>query len=360
MLLDYIINFSLLFTFVIFFYFVYQHLAEYHDAYIDLHPWAVGVTTAIIGLLLMKTSIHVSNDVIGDIRNVVILIAGLIGGPISIFLSSLLIGIFRIYILGVTEVSIIAGLNTMFMGVILSIFASWKPITFRNMHYYLAYTIIQLGFGIVVLTTNMDNRLLGISSLFLSSIPALYTTVFVLNLFKKQFEQMNTIKKLAETDYLTNLPNIRKFKSILDESIENHHNFTLLLIDIDHFRDVNTTYGHIAGDEILKQVGQCLKQFAEEHEDAYTARVSGEEFYIVCKYAAPAFGLHYAYEMSKCISQSPFTIPDGQKVSITVSIGVANYPDNGKNIPELITATNQALQQAMSKGTSQIVHFNNI
>ncbi|HWI46675.1 MAG TPA: diguanylate cyclase [Rummeliibacillus sp.] len=359
-ILDYIINFSLLFTFVIFFYFVYEYLEQYRDEYTHLHPWVVGVASAITGLLLMETSIHFSNGVIGDLRNVVILISGLVGGPISMIVSSFLIGLFRIYLLGITTTSIFAGLNTMIMGLILSLLTRWKPISYRNMHYYLAYTIVQEVFGIVFLNTDNNSRLLGIFTLVVNSIPALYITVFVINLFRKQFERIRVIEKLAETDYLTDLPNIRKFKSIVEEYIENGENFTLLLIDIDHFRNVNSTYGHLVGDEILKQIGQYLKQFVREHEGANTARISGEEFYVTCKQVAPAFGLHYAHEISKLISQNPYFISDDHKISITVSIGIANFPDNGKSISELATATDQALMQATSQGKNQIIHYNNI
>lgn len=339
---------------------MYQFLEQYHDAYKDLHPWVVGVVSAITGLLLMKTSIHFSNNVIGDIRNVIILIAGLIGGPLSIVVSSVLIGLFRIYITGITTTSIFAGLDTTITGLILALFAKWKPISIRNMHYYLAYSIILFGFGIIFLSKDSESRLLGISTLLFTSIPALYITVFVLNQSRKQFERIHVIEKLADTDYLTDLPNSRKFKSIVDEFIVNREHFTLLLIDIDHFRKVNSTYGHLVGDEILKQIGYHLKQFVLEHEDTNTARISGEEFYVACKEVAPAFGLQYAYEISKMISQNPFISSNGRKIPITVSIGVANFPDNGKSIPELAAATDQALMKAVSQGNNKIMHYNNI
>lgn len=339
---------------------MYEFLEQFHDSLKDLHPWIVGVLSAITGLLIIKTSIHFGNGVIGDLRNVIILIAGLIGGPISIAVSSALIGLFRIYIIGMTTTSIIAGLNTIFTGFILALFAKWKPISYRNMHYYLAYTIIQFGFAIIFLSKDEKSALLGISTLLFTSMPALYITVFVLKLFRKQFERIDVIKKLADTDYLTDLPNSRKFESIIDEFIKNNEHFTLLLIDIDHFRKVNSTYGHLVGDEILKQIGQHLKQFVLEHEGANTARISGEEFYIACKQIAPAFGLQYAHELSKMISQKPFHSSDGRKIPITVSIGVANFPDNGKSISELAAATDQALMRAVSQGNNKIIHYNNI
>lgn len=353
-------NFSLLFTFVTFFYFLYEYLEQYHDKYHELHPWIVGIASAITGLLLMKTSIHYGNGVIVDTRNVMILIAGLVGGPISIAVSAILIGLFRIFLAGISTTSIIAGANTIFLGFILSLFSQWKPITFRNMHYYLSYMIVQVCIGYAITSKDLESRLLGISAFIIVNVTAFYATIFVLGLFRKQFERIRFIRKLAETDYLTDLPNSRKFKSIIDQHIENNDEFTLLLVDIDHFRSVNTTYGHVVGDEILKQIGQHLKKFVQEHEGTNTARVSGEEFYVICKHAAPAFGLHYAYEISKHIAKNPFIVSDGRKIPITVSIGIANYPDNGKNIRELFTATNRALMQAVSKGTSQIIHFNHI
>ncbi|MGX9133097.1 GGDEF domain-containing protein [Rummeliibacillus sp. JY-2-4R] len=359
MILDLIINFSLLFTFTVFFYFVYEYLQQILDSYLDLHPWYVGVASAITGLLLMVTAIHFNNHVIQDIRNVIIIIAGLIGGPISIAVSSVLIGLFRIYIAGISYSSVFAGLNTMIMGLFLSLFAIWKPISLRNMHYYLVYTILQISIALALLSKDSED-LIFIITLIINSVPALYATVFVLNLMRKRFDRIHAIEKLAETDYLTNLPNIKKFKSIIDEYLQNNEDFSILLIDIYHFREINTTYGHIVGDEVLKQIGKCLNQFVLEHDGMDTARISGEEFYVVCKHTAPAFALHYAHAISKQIHQNPIILSKGRKIQIAVSIGIANYPDNGEDIPSLIIATNQALDQAAMQGKNQIVHVNNV
>ncbi|WP_102693138.1 diguanylate cyclase [Rummeliibacillus pycnus] len=359
-ILDYIINFSLLFTCSIFFYLVFEYLEQHLNEYKDLHPWVVGVASAITGLLLLETSIQFNNGVIVDIRNVIILISGFIGGPISIIVSSFLIGLFRIYLLGVSTTSIFAGLNTIILGLILSLLMKWKPISYRNMHYYLLYTILQIGIGIAFLDNNQNSRLSGIFILVVTSIPAFYTTLFVLHLIKKYFERIYIIERLAEIDYLTKLPNIRKFKNIIEEYIDHNENFTLLLIDIDNFRNVNSTYGHLIGDEILKQIGQYLKQFTLEHEGTTTARISGEEFYVSCKKVAPAFGLYYAHEISKLISQNPFFVSNEHKIPITVSIGIVNFPDNGKSISELASAADKALMKANLQGKKQIVHYNHL
>ncbi len=212
----------------------------------------------------------------------------------------------------------------------------------------------------IALLSKDSEDYLGIITLIITSIPALYATVFALNLMRKQFDRIHVIEKLAETDYLTNLPNTKKFKNVIDGYLQNNVDFSILLIDLYHFREINTTYGHLVGDKILKQIGKYLNQFALEHDGIDVARVSGEEFYVVCKHAAPAFALYYAHAIRKHIHQNPFILSDGRKISITVSIGIANYPENGKDITDLVHATNHALKQAASQGKSQIVHFNNI
>ncbi|AMX00859.1 GGDEF domain-containing protein [Rummeliibacillus stabekisii] len=359
MFLEYAVYFSLLFTFVISFYLAYQLLEQSTGIYKEFHPWIVGFAASITGLLLMKASTHFKSEYLinGDLRNVLLLLSGWLGGPISMGIAATLIGITRIYISGLSEISIHSGILTIIVGLILSLLAWWKPIKFRNLHYYLLLSILFYASSIAL---NAENWLISAVLLFIISIPALYITAFVIRLLNNQFNKIHTIEKMVETDFLTGLPNIRKCKCIIDRYIQSEIPFALLLIDIDQFSKINMKHGVMVGDQFLRKIGELLKEFNREHPGSTSIRISGEEFYLICKDLPPASSLQYAYDISKSISKMSVDLEDGSSASISVSVGIANYPENGKTIYEIAQSTHDAFRLATTKGNNQIVHYNQI
>ncbi|MBK3495682.1 diguanylate cyclase [Viridibacillus sp. YIM B01967] len=359
MLLDLIINFSILFTFVVLSYWIYESLEPYQFKDMELHPWIVGLVAGITSLLLMGTAVHFQNGIIGDARFVSILISGLVGGPIAIAVSSVIVGIFRFYVYGLSETSISAGVDILVIGCVLA-FVSWKrPITFRNIYFYFTFLIVQDCIVIFILSDNWIYGFQNTIQTLLFNFGVLYVTLLVLKSFRNQFERMRKIEEMAETDYLTGLANNRRFQQVIDELLTNDEPFSLLLIDIDSFKKVNNTYGHPVGDEILQKIGAQLKDFVTTI-NGEAARISGEEFYVVCRDAAPAISIHDAHRIRTQIAKTPFVVSTGHVITITVSIGICSYPDNGKTLTDLAFLADRAVMKAIEKGQNQIVHVNQL
>ncbi|MGE7622132.1 diguanylate cyclase [Viridibacillus sp. NPDC096237] len=359
MLLELVINFSILFTFVIFSYWLYESLQPYQASFSELQPWIVGLVAGLTGLLLMGTAVHYQNNIISDGRFVSILLSGLIGGPIAIAISSLIIGIFRIYVFGLSETSILSGLNILTIGCVITLISIKKPITFRNVNFYFTYIVVQVCIIFFILSDTWTHGLQNVIETALFYFISFYITLLVLKSIRNQFDRMRETEKMAETDYLTGLPNNRRFQQIIDDLLSNNDPFSLILIDIDSFKKVNKTYGHPVGDEILQQIGTQLKDFVKPI-DAEAARISGEEFYIVCKDAPPAYGIHYANLIRSQIAKTPLVVSTGHVISITVSVGICSYPDNGKTSKDLAFSADKAIMQAIARGTNQIVHVNQL
>ncbi|GAA3401017.1 diguanylate cyclase domain-containing protein [Paenibacillus hodogayensis] len=152
------------------------------------------------------------------------------------------------------------------------------------------------------------------------------------------------------TDALTGLPNHKALEKALQERIERDEPVALALIDVDHFHEVNHLLGSEAGDEVLKRIAEMLS----EEGGASAFRVSGDEFAI----ALDGVSLEQAFlGMEKLrlrveTDQGSFALPDGQ--TLTLTIGVAQYPRDGKTEGALRRAASAALVSAKETGRNQV------
>lgn len=359
MILSLIINFSILFTFIVLAYFLYEFFGGFKKEYRSYYPILVGCGAGIVAILVMKTSLQLSPNVIGDTRSAVLLLAIIIGGPQAGIITAVLAGLFRMISADFSINTMIFGLNTIFVGTVLSLIAMKIPITSKNIHAYIWPCILEFLFFIIIATpvTWHDP---SIWILTLANAFAFYATYGVLHIFKKQFAYTRAVEKLADTDYLTGVPNNRIFREELNRLTNNRLSFALILIDIDRFRAVNHHYGHLYGDEILKQLAKILDDYAQEHNSLLT-RVSGEEFYLICYDAAPAIALNYASELRLLLCNHPFILSNFKEVRLTASFSIVNYPDNAITSESLVKLADDIRQsQSNSKQLNSIIHANQL
>jgi diguanylate cyclase (GGDEF)-like protein len=129
------------------------------------------------------------------------------------------------------------------------------------------------------------------------------------------------------TDPLTGWHNRRYLQSRLHEELARCRReqtpLTCLMIDVDHFKSVNDRFGHLAGDEVLRQLAQCIS--AEVRGSDVSARYGGEEFVVLLPGTGNAAGFRLAERIRATVASEPFEIPDAAPLPVTVSIGVAEY-----------------------------------
>ena len=359
MILSLIINFSILFTFIVLAYFLYEFFGGFKKEYQPYYPILVGCGAGIIAILVMKTSLHLSSEVIGDTRSAVLLLAIIIGGPQAGFITAVIAGLFRMISADFSMNTMIFGLNTIVIGSVMSLIAMKIPITSKNVHAYIWPCVLEFLFFIIIVTpVTWDDPSLW--TLTFMSAFAFYATYGVLYIFKKQFAYTRAVEKLADTDYLTGVPNNRIFREELNRLTNNRLAFALILIDIDRFRAVNHHYGHLYGDEILKQLAKILDDYAQEHNSLLT-RVSGEEFYLICYDAAPAIALNYASELRMLLRERAFILSNFEEVHVTASFSIVNYPDNAITSESLVRLADDIRQsQSNSKQLNSILHANQL
>jgi diguanylate cyclase (GGDEF)-like protein len=172
----------------------------------------------------------------------------------------------------------------------------------------------------------------------------------------RQLEDMLTrVETLAITDPLTGLFNRRRFETILElefkKTLRYQTPLSCLMIDIDHFKSVNDTFGHQAGDVVLKEVALLIQRNIREVDTA--ARWGGEEFAVLVPTINRENASAPANRILKAVGNHKF--PDITDLSITVSIGIAGIPnpqiDTGQ---KLVHAADLAMYEAKKKGRNRI------
>ena len=167
-----------------------------------------------------------------------------------------------------------------------------------------------------------------------------------------------TVETLAITDSLTGLYTRRYFFERYDEelrrSMRHGFKFSFLMLDIDDFKKCNDTYGHLVGDVVLKEIAHIAKAGTREIDLA--ARYGGEEFSIILPETDRAGAMLVAERMRKRIEENIFKAYD-EKLKMTVSIGLAVYPDDSREISDLIERADKALYAAKSSGKNIVCEY---
>jgi two-component system cell cycle response regulator len=175
-------------------------------------------------------------------------------------------------------------------------------------------------------------------------------------------DTLEALRKLATHDQLTSLLNRREFDRILAEERERSrrfgHPFALVLVDIDHFKSVNDTYGHPAGDAVLQEVAIRLTRGLRDVDRA--ARFGGEEFALIIMQGDRKVALEAAQRACAAVQSSPISIEGGPELKLTVSAGAAAMPADAMSGAELVVAADKALYAAKSRGRNRAVGFSDL
>ena len=163
-------------------------------------------------------------------------------------------------------------------------------------------------------------------------------------------------EQLSRVDGLTGLYNHRYLHQLLDSEIPRSdrygHQISLVMIDVDDFKRYNDVNGHPAGDKLLRQLSQLLKEHTRETD--HVARYGGEEFAIVLTETDKSGAGKFAARLVQSIERTRFDHEESQRTGrITVSIGVATYPEDAVSKTDLIERADVALYQAKAEGKNQ-------
>ncbi|MGM8215508.1 diguanylate cyclase [Bacillaceae bacterium W0354] len=355
MMEDLIVNIAILIAFIFFWHqmFTTRRLTFNSPIWVKM---ADGVLGGFLGIILMHFSIYVNDITILDLRHIPVVIVAYYGGIIPPLIAAAIISVGR-YMIDI-NISSHASLVMMFVIALGSGLISYyvKMINWKKWLVLLFYsqTIFSIALYIVApdYSEVVDAAILHIVFSICGGFIAFYFVRYV----RKNSEMLLTYKEYARIDTLTGLYNVRTFHHYYEKYIklakEEQVPFVLMMLDIDHFKEVNDTHGHMAGDEVLKQLADLFKR--EAGKDARVTRNGGDEFAILYSGKALPEVREIAERIRNKVKLTPFILPTGKAIHLTISIGLAQYHPSMENDHILYQIADDALYHAKSSGRNLI------
>lgn len=167
------------------------------------------------------------------------------------------------------------------------------------------------------------------------------------------FEKIN---ELIITDDLTELYNSRHFSELIDYELERArrygNNLSLVFFDLDYFKLVNDTHGHLVGSRILSEIGALVKKYTRRVNLA--ARYGGDEFVMLLPSTDKEGAIKMANDLLEIIRENPFKADDNTPINLTASFGVSTFPDHADSKTELIQLADKAMYSVKDSGRNGV------
>lgn len=359
MLLSFFQNACILITFLT----IIQHFARDKNIFENLpirKRIIVGIYSGILGVILMINTVPVVDGVIIDFRYVPILLSALYCGYLPSIISSIIIGVFRFLFFGVSLSSIIGLICALILGFGFGFIYSLK--VSRRIKFFYGMFIVSLV-SIVSLVIILKDLLLILISLILiigGYLIVSYFSIKYTDYIIETIEMYQKLKKEATKDYLTGLNNVRQFndsfKKFSNLAIRKGEELSILLIDVDFFKSINDTYGHDAGDIILKGIARIFIDTCRDYD--VISRMGGEEFSILLLNCSSFKAFKIAERIRNKAENTDFYISDNKAIKITISVGISSYPELTSETENLLKDADIALYKAKNSGRNKVVILN--
>ncbi|MGR9087771.1 MAG: transporter substrate-binding domain-containing diguanylate cyclase, partial [Gammaproteobacteria bacterium] len=175
---------------------------------------------------------------------------------------------------------------------------------------------------------------------------------YIVSKYKARLVALNKeLEQLSKTDSLTGIANRHLLNHVLHEEIARsqryHSKFSIIMLDVDHFKSINDHFGHSEGDHILQSIAGCIADSTRVNDTA--GRWGGEEFLILC----PGTDLNGAVQLAEAMRQTIECHDFGLPSCVTVSLGVAEHHDN-QSLESFIRLVDNALYEAKNEGRNQV------
>lgn len=323
-----------------------------------------GIVSGILGIVLMKFSIIVPPDILIDLRHIAIVMSAVYGGFYSTIIAATIIAIGRITFFSFNHASMVVSLTMLGLGigcgVISKLFANstikkrWVVMNLFCMSIISILLVYLFKWNIqTAVETIPYHWFFSFLAGYLVYIQISYISHY--NLLLKRFKEEST------TDYLTGLNNIRQFEWLLKEYTHKatlqQRKISLLFLDIDHFKKVNDTFGHPAGDAVLRELGNVLTSVSR-FEDI-VSRNGGEEFSVLLLDCPHSQAISIAERIRTTIQNHNFVLSDGTRIEITISIGISTFLETADDPNELIKQADGALYRAKQSGRNKVCFIEN-
>lgn len=338
---------------------VYHNQKKYFINHTLLSKIILGIVGGLTGIVLMVNSYNVSDILIVDFRNFALAIAATTGGFIAAAIAGVFIVLYRVLLSGITNLTIVLIISVSIQVVAYSIISFF--IKKLKLGWILLYLFNMINSAVVFyyLLHHEKNLDLLYYNYFLGSTVLAVLIYFLLKYFRNFDNKLNKLLEDSTTDYLTGIYNVRGFDQEYNKAISwstrKNERLSFLMLDIDHFKKINDTYGHSAGDEILKQLAEIIQSTCRVFD--IVSRNGGEEFSVILQDTPLSHAKEVAERIREAVENFEFKIGK-EIINLTISIGCSSYPENTQNPDELISLADKALYRAKESGRNKVIVYN--
>lgn len=181
-------------------------------------------------------------------------------------------------------------------------------------------------------------------------------------IYRANKEKEKNLTVLATTDEVTGLYNQRKLSQDLENAIKEHEKhdktFSIMFIDVDHFKSVNDNYGHLVGSQLLQDIGEVLSLILRSSDHIY--RYGGDEFVVIMPHVDMETVHQIAQRVLEKIKRKDFKISTGETYKLSVSIGIAEYPTDAKSAMEIVKFADEMMYMSKRSGRGKVFHVNEV
>jgi len=316
----------------------------------------MGLIGGISCITLMYYGFHINTGVILDFRNIPEVIVAIMGGSISVLITAVLSILFRLFYFGVSTYSIVTSIGIAMVTLGCALISRFKISVIRKCGYMgmLGLIIRTIVFSLLINNTDLLLRVLML--FWIGTIVIGIAVYYLIQHLVTAHNLILNLKESATTDFLTGLNNTRSFDTYFNKSIKNSlekgEQLSFLMVDIDFFKKINDTYGHSVGDFILKEFGKIIVSSCRTFD--LVSRMGGEEFSVVLPNCPLSKTLEIAERIRRNMENYNFITENNKSVHITVSIGVAVYPDTINNVEQITERADEGLYKAKQSGRNKV------
>ncbi|MDR3288197.1 MAG: GGDEF domain-containing protein [Peptococcaceae bacterium] len=319
---------------------------------------AFSLMAGIVGIILSLNRVYVAPDMVLDFKNAVIVLAAALFGFAGVLVTGAMLAVYVLLYDAGSTASVVEALAVVIMAIGGGLIAkyAWPEWGWRQWFTILLWSVAVSVIAVVIRITDVEAALqwaalYGVSFIAISAVIYVYVNYLkVLSVYYRSYKENSLI------DYRTGLNNIRQFEEKFGRIVQNLTDQSLiamLFIDIDFFKKINDRYGHKNGDKVLEDLGKILISSCN-HMDI-VSRNGGEEFSVLMTDCPREKILDVAERIRKAVQDYKFILLGGDIVHMTVSIGVAVYPDTVKDIQRLVEIADKAMYEAKRSGRNKVV-----
>ncbi|MBB6218126.1 diguanylate cyclase [Anaerosolibacter carboniphilus] len=334
-------------------------LKEVPESLINKTYWKVliGIGGGILGILMMVYTIQVvGTNTLLDLRALSMIMVSSMGGLISTIVTGFIIVLYRVGYFGINQSSVFAVVHICLYVVSFHIINKKFKTYEQNWFVKLAVALVILVTTFLYLLRNIEGHYLMIFKFAIVVVCAGTLEYYLLKYTQRSNALYRIYRKDSTKDFLTGLNNTRSFDNLLNISFnrvkENSEKLSCLMIDIDHFKKVNDTFGHPVGDVVLREFADILKKNCRNFD--IVGRVGGEEFCVLLLDCDRTRSFEIGMRIRDAVKEHKFPIGNDNVIKISVSIGVATYPDTVGRLEEIMEKADVALYKAKQTGRDKV------